>query len=107
MTRVLILGANGQLARQSTNVFLKTTDAELTLYLRRASRLKNPDTRRVRILDGDVLDTKALSAAMKDLAFDLTASTATRNFPKFASRVNYSVGRRFFLALMLCLASGR
>lgn len=66
MTRVLILGANGQLARHTTDVFLKTTDAALTLYLRRASRLKNPDTRRVRILEGDVLDTRTLSAAMKD-----------------------------------------
>lgn len=66
MTRVLILGANGQLARHTTDVFLKTTDAALTLYLRRASRLKNPDTRRVRILEGDVLDTSTLSAAMKD-----------------------------------------
>ena len=43
MTNVLILGANGQLARNTTRVFLGVTDAKLTLYLRRASRLKNPD----------------------------------------------------------------
>ncbi len=66
MTRVLILGANGGLARHTTGVFLKTTDANLTLYLRRASRLKNPDPKRVQIIDGDVLDTTALTAAMKD-----------------------------------------
>jgi len=65
MTRVLILGANGQLARNTTRVFLETTDAALTLYLRRASRLANPDPSRVRIVDGDVLDASALSAAMQ------------------------------------------
>jgi uncharacterized protein YbjT (DUF2867 family) len=66
VTRVLILGANGGLARHTTSLFLKTTDAALTLYLRRASRLRNPDPKRVRIVDGDVLDTAALTAAMMD-----------------------------------------
>lgn len=65
MPNVLILGANGQLARNTTGVFLSTTDARLTLYLRRASRLKNPDPKRVRIVDGDVLDRKNLEAAMR------------------------------------------
>ena len=65
MTRVLILGANGQLARNTTRVFLRDTDAKLTLYLRRASRLKNPDPSRATIVEGDVLDAKALAAAMR------------------------------------------
>jgi uncharacterized protein YbjT (DUF2867 family) len=64
MTRVLILGANGQLARHTTDVFLRTTDAALTLYQRRASRLKNPDLKRVRIVEGNVLDVPTLTAAM-------------------------------------------
>jgi len=45
MTRVLVRGANGQLARHTTTLFLERTDAHLTLYLRRASRLKNPHAR--------------------------------------------------------------
>ena len=56
MVNVLILGANGQLARNTTRVFLRDTDAKLTLYLRRASRLSNPDPARVTIVEGDVLD---------------------------------------------------
>src|SRR5271166_6144935 len=64
-TKVLILGANGQLARNTTRVFLRDTDARLTLYLRRASRLKNPDPSRVTIVDGDVLDRPTLLAAMR------------------------------------------
>ncbi|HXY96304.1 MAG TPA: NAD(P)H-binding protein [Steroidobacteraceae bacterium] len=63
---MLILGANGQLARHTTEVFLRTTDVKLTLYLRRASRLKNPDPTRVRIIEGDVLDAHTLTSAMQD-----------------------------------------
>jgi uncharacterized protein YbjT (DUF2867 family) len=66
MTRILILGANGQLARHTTEVLLRTTDAALTLYLRRASRLKNANPGRIRIIEGDVTDARALAAAMKD-----------------------------------------
>ena len=65
MIRILILGANGQLARHTTPFFLNRTDAHLTLYLRRASRLKNPDPRRVTVIEGDVLDSKTLMAAMQ------------------------------------------
>jgi uncharacterized protein YbjT (DUF2867 family) len=65
MTNVLVLGANGQLARNTTRFFLDTTDVALTLYLRRASRLKNPDPQRVRIIEGDVLDLQRLTLSMQ------------------------------------------
>lgn len=65
MTRILILGANGQLARNTTRVLLRDSDAQLTLYLRRAHRLANPDPDRVQIVEGDVLDLKALTSAMR------------------------------------------
>lgn len=71
MTKVLILGANGQLARNTTKVFLddavflEDADFTLTLYLRRASRLKNPDPDRVAIVEGDVLDASTLRDAMQ------------------------------------------
>jgi uncharacterized protein YbjT (DUF2867 family) len=65
VTHILILGANGQLARHTTAVLLRTTEARLTLYLRRAARLQNPDPGRVRIVEGDVLNLKALTGAMK------------------------------------------
>jgi uncharacterized protein YbjT (DUF2867 family) len=64
MTRVLILGANGQLARSTTRVLLDNPAVTLTLYLRRAARLPNPDPARVTIIEGDVLDGAALRAAM-------------------------------------------
>ncbi len=65
MVNVLILGANGQLARNTTRLFLARTDARLTLYLRRARRLANPDPKRVRIVEGDVLDPRTAQDAMR------------------------------------------
>jgi uncharacterized protein YbjT (DUF2867 family) len=65
MTNILVLGANGQIARVATGLFLERTDARLALYLRNARRLKSsvhPD--RVRVVEGDVLDSKTLVAAM-------------------------------------------
>lgn len=63
--KVLILGAYGQIARVATDLFLARSDATLTLYLRNARRLSgigHPE--RVRLLEGDVMDAKALRAAM-------------------------------------------
>jgi uncharacterized protein YbjT (DUF2867 family) len=66
MTRVLILGANGTLARNTTRVLLDDPAVALTLYLRQASRLKNTASDRVKIVDSDVLDGASLRYAMKD-----------------------------------------
>ena len=65
MTKVLVLGANGQLARNTTRVFLERNDATLTLYLRQAHRLRNPDPARATIVEGDVLDLRTLTETMK------------------------------------------
>lgn len=65
MTNVLILGANGQIARIALDLFLRKTDAHLTLYLRNPKRLKSPGPQeRVRVVEGDVLDQRTLAAAM-------------------------------------------
>lgn len=65
MPNILILGANGQLARNTIPFFLEPPDVHLTLYLRRANRLKNPDPSRVTIVEGDVLDLETLKSAMR------------------------------------------
>ncbi|HMD90142.1 MAG TPA: NAD(P)H-binding protein [Anaerolineaceae bacterium] len=65
MPKILILGANGQLARNTAPVFLKHPDVHLTLYLRKANRLKNPEPGRVTIVEGDVLNEENLKAAMQ------------------------------------------
>jgi uncharacterized protein YbjT (DUF2867 family) len=65
MPKILILGANGQLARNTTSFFMKQPDVHLTLYLRRANRLKNPDPSRVTIVEGDVMDVETLKRVMQ------------------------------------------
>lgn len=65
MTNVLILGAAGSLARVTTEYLLKNSHVELTLYLRRSNHLKNPHPERVRIVEGDVMDSGNLKAAMQ------------------------------------------
>ncbi|HEV7428318.1 MAG TPA: NAD(P)H-binding protein [Thermoanaerobaculia bacterium] len=64
MSNVLILGANGSVARVAIDLFLKQTDAKLTLYLRDPRKLKKIDSDRVRVVQGDVLDTKKLEQTM-------------------------------------------
>jgi uncharacterized protein YbjT (DUF2867 family) len=64
LTNVLILGANGQIARYAIDLFLNETDAQLTLYLRNSRRLRNIDSNRVRVIEGDVLDIEKLKEAM-------------------------------------------
>lgn len=65
MPNILILGANGQLARNTMPFLLACQEATLTLYLRRAHRIANPDPSRVHIIEGDVLDRAQLEAAMQ------------------------------------------
>jgi uncharacterized protein YbjT (DUF2867 family) len=72
MTKILILGAHGQIARVATRLLLDRTDAELTLYLRKAKRLSSlAGNDRVPLVEGDVLDAAVLDAAMagQDVAY--------------------------------------
>ena len=86
MTNILILGANGQIARVATTLFLARPDVRLTLYLRNARRLKAPTPAdRVRVVEGDVLHQKSLEAAMagQDVVYaNLAGETEQAGKPK-------------------------
>lgn len=71
MTNVLILGAAGSVARVTTRYLLDNSQAQLTLYLRNSARLQNPDTARVTLIEGDVLNYEQLRLAMngKDIVY--------------------------------------
>ncbi|WP_248928903.1 SDR family oxidoreductase [Paenibacillus hamazuiensis] len=64
MINVLILGASGGIARIATDLFLKETDAQLTLYLRNSGRVRNMESNRVKVIEGDVQDIEKLKKAM-------------------------------------------
>ena len=103
MTRVLILGANGQLARHTSACFLENTDADLTLYLRRASRLKNPNPKRAAIVEGDVLDRAALIDAMKnqDVVFASLAGNMAEQAQSIVAAMNEAgLKRLIFISSM-------
>lgn len=78
MRNVLILGANGRIARVAIELFLKTTDARLTLYLRDAERLRGLDPGK-----GSVVSRKSVA----DLIVELAQS------PGLAVRESLGVGR--------------
>lgn len=68
MSKIMILGANGAMARLVTEKLVNETDHQLILFLRNADRLhqyKNND--RVQLVDGDVYDTQTLLEAMKNV----------------------------------------
>ncbi len=64
MKHVLILGANGAIARLVRNNLKTKTDVQLTLFLRRAHRITDVDAAKEKVIEGDVLDQSALDAAM-------------------------------------------
>lgn len=67
MTKVLILGANGQIARIVEERLLREQlDVELTLFLRNSQRLADlDDNKNVTLVDGDITDYDAVNTAMK------------------------------------------
>lgn len=66
MKKVLILGANGQIARLVSEMLLKEESVQVTHYLRNSRRLEISDSSREQIVEGNVLDVKMLTKAMKD-----------------------------------------
>jgi Nucleoside-diphosphate-sugar epimerases len=67
MKKVLVLGANGQIARIVEKRLLKEQpDVQLTLFLRNSSRLDSlRDNENVAIIDGDITDYNTVATAMQ------------------------------------------
>jgi uncharacterized protein YbjT (DUF2867 family) len=63
MTKVLVLGAGGQIARWAVPM-LADQDAELTLLVRDAGKLADPPPA-ARVVEGDVLDPEQLDPAVR------------------------------------------
>jgi uncharacterized protein YbjT (DUF2867 family) len=81
MTKVLVLGASGQIARRA-GPMLADKDTELTLMLRDPGKLADPPGH-ARVVQGDVLDREQLDPAVRgqdivyaNLAGDLDAQAA-------------------------------
>jgi len=83
MKKVLILGANGQVARIVENRILQEqSDVELTLFLRNSKRLDSlKNNANVTIIDGDIANYDDVNNAMKgqDLVFVATVDHTSDN----------------------------
>ncbi|BDZ31293.1 NAD(P)H-binding protein [Lactiplantibacillus sp. WILCCON 0030] len=66
MKNILILGANGRIARIVEHRLLNESDVKLTLVLRNASRLAIAIPAREKLIEGDVNDLKLLDVAMSN-----------------------------------------
>ncbi|MFC3901890.1 Uncharacterized conserved protein YbjT, contains NAD(P)-binding and DUF2867 domains [Acinetobacter marinus] len=82
MSKVLVLGANGQIARWAIQLLANKSDVKLTLYLRDAKKISDLVNAEMTVIEGDVLDEKRLSDAMQgqdivyaNLAGELEAQT--------------------------------
>jgi uncharacterized protein YbjT (DUF2867 family) len=65
MTKVLILGATGQIARWAVQMFGAHHEVEQTLLVRDAKKLKGDEPANAKVVVGDVLDKKLLATIMK------------------------------------------
>jgi uncharacterized protein YbjT (DUF2867 family) len=64
MKNVLVLGANGNIAKHVIDMLVQKNDIALTLFLRNKNRLRNKKVSNCRIIEGDVLDFHQLKEAV-------------------------------------------
>ncbi|MEV5027077.1 SDR family oxidoreductase [Paenibacillus sp. LPE1-1-1.1] len=107
MSNVLILGANGQVARYAIDKFLNETDAQLTLYLRNKNNLRNMESSRNRVVEGDVLDIEKLKEEMQgqDIVYANLAGDLADDLEKMAKNIvramdSTGVKRLIFISTM-------
>ena len=80
---ILIIGATGSLGRTLTKELLETTDYNLTLFSRSASKLKN--STRVNVVEGNIMDEKILMQVVKDK--DLVFVALSGDLPTMARKI--------------------
>jgi len=64
MKKVIILGDGGNIAGHVIDILTEKENVNLTLFVRNARRLKNVDSSKARIVEGDVLNYAQLKAAI-------------------------------------------
>lgn len=83
--RILIIGANGSVAKIATQGFLQGSDVKLRLFLRNATRLKALESARVEVIEGNATDKVALKNAMKDI--DVVYANLAGDLPQMAEAI--------------------
>ncbi|GEO57153.1 NAD(P)H-binding protein [Companilactobacillus bobalius] len=102
MKNVLIIGATGSIGNAVRQMFLRETDAQLTLFSRRANRLKL-DNSREKSISGSVTNDTELALAVKNQDFIFVAlSGDMKTFAKHIVKVmdQENVQRLVFITTM-------
>ena len=84
--QVLIIGANGSVAKLVTEGLLQNENINLKLYLRNGKRLIKLQSERTQIIEGDALDKEALKKAMANIDV-VYANLAGSELPKMAQTI--------------------
>lgn len=86
--KLLIIGANGSVARVLENALLENTQVQLKLFLRNASRLsalKSKYPSRIELVEGDATDKEALKNAMSGV--NVVYANLAGNLPTMARAI--------------------
>ncbi len=65
MKKILVLGANGSLAKVTTPILLENPEVVLTLFSRHPISMRYPKEDRIVSIQGDVMDLEALQSAIQ------------------------------------------
>ena len=104
MTKVLILGANGRIARIVEQRLLAETDVQLTLVLRNAGRLLVTSPERETVIQGDVSDSQLLDTVMPNQ--DIVYANLAGNMALLAQTIITSMNRNHVPHLIWVTGSG-
>ena len=91
--QILIIGANGSVAKVATDGFLQGTNVNLKLFLRNSKRLEKvarQNPQRVQLIEGDARDINALKSAMSGVNV-VYANLEGRDLGKMAETITQAM----------------
>lgn len=100
MTKVLILGASGQIARWAVQMLGEHSDVEQTLLVRDAKKLRGDEPANAKVVIGDVLDKKLLATVIQgqDVVYaNLAGDVDTQTEHVLAAMAKAGVKRLIFV----------
>lgn len=103
-TRVLILGATGQIARHVIHMLAGNPSIHMTLYARSPQKLDRPTPANAEVVAGDVLDATKLGAAMsgQDIVYaNLTGDNLDVQAAAVLTSMKYAKVKRLVFVLAL------
>ena len=104
MKKVLILGANGRIARIVRSRLLAQHDVQLTLFLRNADRITVSNPNRESIIEGDVNNTALLDTAM--FGQDVVYANLAGNMERMAAQIVNAMVQQHIHQLIWLTGSG-